>query len=447
MFLVVCLVPLLLVQMLKYEYIYQAGVSKMKIRLFLSLFFIGAIFSWGWANDALDKQFHRYLLNHPQFEKVKQFIEAGADIEVADSYGFGYQQKKGATPLIRMAEVNDLAAVRYLLNKGANVNAQDERGRSALMLAAGNKNLEMCELLVAKGADVNLKGGEGVSALSFAFHAQEVPVIEFLLSKGASWNTNWYVSDDLIFTLLEMPNAAYWVKLGLQHGANPNGRNEVWGSPLSRAFGLKRLDLAKILVDAGANVNEKGFKGDPTISLAGFYFMVNPQWTIFLLNHGADPDGNTGNGYLLEAALRYPYWEMVDLLVQKGADVNLSSSADGITPLMLAVRPPYECARVEHNVKLLVEAGANVNAQNSEEHTALYELFNQTPACLSAATYLLEHGAQINVIGKDGYSLLDHVEYFNEAYSSPEDVEFLKKHGAKHTWRGRWWRLKHYFKH
>ena len=47
----------------------------MKIKLLLSLSLMGVIFSWGWANDALDKQFHRYLLNHPQFEKVKQFID------------------------------------------------------------------------------------------------------------------------------------------------------------------------------------------------------------------------------------------------------------------------------------------------------------------------------------------------------------------------------------
>ena len=443
----------------------------MKIRLFLSLFFIGAIFSWGWASDELDKQFHRYLLNHPQFEKVKQFIEAGANIEVANSYGFGYQQKKGFTPLIRMAEVNDLAAVRYLLNKGANVNAQDERGRSALMLAAGNKNLEMCKLLVAKGADVNLKGGEGVSALSFAFHAQEVPVIEFLLSKGASWNTNWYVSDNLIFTLLEMPDPIYWVKRGLQNGVNPNGRNEVWGSPLSAVFRKRQLgtkkqeELAQLLIDAGANVNEKGFGSKTEASLAGIELgLGNVQWTSLLLKNGADPNGKTTNGqYFLEKALTYPYWDMVDLLVQKGANVNLSSSVEGVTPLMLAANPFDKCERVLHNVKLLVDAGAKTQAKDIYGKSVLNKLFawsidvvpgeivrtrpfDHSPSCLAVADYLLEHGAPINDVDNEGYSLLDHVEYFNAKRVSPEDIEFLKKHGAKHTLRGRWWRIKQYFK-
>ena len=432
----------------------------MKFRFILSLILIGTSSLGVWANDELDKQFHRYLLNHPQFEKVKQFIQAGADIEVASSYGFGNQQKKGFTPLIRMAEVNDLAAVRYLLDKGANVNAQDERGRSALMLAAGNKNLGMCKLLIAKGANVNLTGDEGVTALAFAFHAQDVPIIEFLLSKGASWNTRWYTSNNLIFTLLDMPNAMYWVKRGLQHGADPNGRNSVWGSPLSRTFALKRLDLAQVLVDAGANVSEKGFKGNPDISLAGAYFLIEPQYTIFLLNNGADPNSKTDTRYLLEAALDSKNWEMVDLLVKKGADVNLSSSAEGITPLMLAVMPSYSCDRVLHNVKLLVDAGADVQARDINGKSALNRLveqrvklkgalyltkpFAQTPICLSAVAYLLEHGAPINDVDNEGYSLLDYAEYFN-TYQQ-EAVEFLKKHGAKHTLRGRWEKIKQYFR-
>ena len=72
-------------------------------KIFLSLIFIGVSSSWGWADERLNEQFHRYLLNKPQFEKVKQFIEAGAYIEVATSYGFGNQRKKGFTPLIRMS--------------------------------------------------------------------------------------------------------------------------------------------------------------------------------------------------------------------------------------------------------------------------------------------------------------------------------------------------------
>ena len=422
------------------------GVNQMKFKFLLGLLVIGVNFSWGWANDELDKQFHRYLLNNPQLEQIKQFIQAGADIEVANTYGWGDRQAKGFTPLIRMAEANDLASVRYLLDKGANVNAQDERGRSALMLAVWNKNLEMCKLLLARGADINLTGDEGVTALSFAFHAQDVPIIEFLLSKGASWDTRWYTSNNLIFTLLEMPDAIYWVKRGLQHGADPNGRNSIYGSPLSAAFGLQRLDLAQILVDAGANVNEKGFQGDPEITLAGVYFFLKPQYTTFLLNNGADPNGRVAEGYLLEAALRHSKWEMLDLLVQKGANVNLSSSPEGITPLMRAVTPfNNDCERVFRNVTLLGNAGAKVQAQDIDGRTVLHYLFTRSPACLQAADYLLKQGAQINAVDDAGYSLLDYVEYFNAKGVSPEDIEFLKKNGAKHTWPGRWWKIKQFF--
>ena len=49
----------------------------MKLRLFLSLFLIGAISPWGWANDELDKQFHRYLLITPNLKKSNNLLRQG----------------------------------------------------------------------------------------------------------------------------------------------------------------------------------------------------------------------------------------------------------------------------------------------------------------------------------------------------------------------------------
>jgi len=55
--------------------------------------------------------------------------------------------KRGYTPLIFAAEMGDLDIVRFLLDKGANINATDKAGNTASDHARDNINTDVVTLL------------------------------------------------------------------------------------------------------------------------------------------------------------------------------------------------------------------------------------------------------------------------------------------------------------
>lgn len=88
-------------------------------------------------------------------ETVQLLLEKGAQVNAQD--------EKGKTALMRAAFAGDTEAVRLLLEKGAQVNVQDSAGDTALMHAAGN--VPSVELLLKHGADRNIKNAKGWTAL------------------------------------------------------------------------------------------------------------------------------------------------------------------------------------------------------------------------------------------------------------------------------------------
>jgi ankyrin repeat protein len=109
---------------------------------------------------------------------------------------------QGATPLVLAAEVNNLEAVRALLDAGADPRIPTDQGTTALMLAAGGGTdiqrmrlpeerataLETAKLLLERGTDVNAVGQYGWTALHAASYQGLTDVIELLVSKGANIN-------------------------------------------------------------------------------------------------------------------------------------------------------------------------------------------------------------------------------------------------------------------
>lgn len=95
--------------------------------------------------------------------------------------------------LADIGQIGDLAAVRLMLDRGADVKFYDPLGRTALMYAAASDllPLEEVKLLVERGADVNAidrhnKGGDtGMSVLDIAKLHGPTPIVDFLVKSGA----------------------------------------------------------------------------------------------------------------------------------------------------------------------------------------------------------------------------------------------------------------------
>jgi ankyrin repeat protein len=106
---------------------------------------------------------------------------------------------EGATPLMRAAKNGDAAAIRILLDHGADVAMVQKNHTTALMLAAGfgrglgvfakdyateGELLEAVKVLVAHGADVNAVNDSGQTAMHFAAQASDA-IVQFLADHGA----------------------------------------------------------------------------------------------------------------------------------------------------------------------------------------------------------------------------------------------------------------------
>ena len=78
---------------------------------------------------------------------MEDAIKSGADVNVTVE-GLG-------PPIVMTAEVGNYEGVKLLLDRAANVNAEDSEGYTALIVASLSNSVDMVRLLLSKGANVN----------------------------------------------------------------------------------------------------------------------------------------------------------------------------------------------------------------------------------------------------------------------------------------------------
>lgn len=121
--------------------------------------------------------------------KLKAMIQADKDInnviKTLDEYPTEISLVDG-TPLNHAVNRSRNEIVKYLVERGANVNALYDGHYSPLMSAVGNKNIDMVKLLLESGADVNLKDKYGNDALFKAVDTLNLDLIKLLIEADAS---------------------------------------------------------------------------------------------------------------------------------------------------------------------------------------------------------------------------------------------------------------------
>lgn len=112
---------------------------------------------------------------------VRTLVDKGADVNAQMSVLAGSKNEGGVTMLMA-ASVDHVDVVHALLDKGADVNARASDGTTALMLAAASDNREVVQALLARGADVNARRNDGATALT---RAKDPEVKTLLVQAGA----------------------------------------------------------------------------------------------------------------------------------------------------------------------------------------------------------------------------------------------------------------------
>ncbi|HOD75396.1 MAG TPA: ankyrin repeat domain-containing protein [Syntrophorhabdaceae bacterium] len=181
--------------------------------------------------------------------------------------------------LLEASAKGDLAVVRSLLEKGADVNARTDMGETALHLASSE---EVVRVLIEHGADVNATDAEyGMTPL----FNQRIAVARLLVEKGADVNAR---SKKGVTPLMW---AVYWDavdKAGflVEKGADVNARDEHMRTPLHVAANWNKKELADFLLSHRADVNARDASGWTPLHWAAFE--GGPEVAEVLLSRGAD---------------------------------------------------------------------------------------------------------------------------------------------------------------
>jgi len=329
---------------------------------------------------------------------LETLLKAGADVESPNA--------DGQTALMVVARSGRVDAARLLLTYGAQVNAVERwRGQTALMWAAAQKQPAMVAELVKAGADVNARStinnwerqvtaepraiyrpAGGLTPLLYAAREGCVECARMLVDAGAEINL---ADPEKISPLLMAVMNGQWdtAQYLIKKGANPN-QFDFWGrAPLYAAVDLNTiprggrpdwpsldettsLQVVELLLAAGANPNAQ--------------LKLSPPFRNIGNDRGLDGMLTTGATPLLRAAKALDAPAIAALLA-KGADISLANSR-GMTPIMAAAGLGSVDAdtrgfylsddtqqRSIESLKLLIQAGGDVNSKDSRGLTPLHE--------------------------------------------------------------------------
>ena len=270
------------------------------------------------------------------------------------------QRSKGLFAAIRTGNTPTVAA---MLGDATLVGITDTHGSTPLLHAVLLADVAMVRLLIERGADVNAANHDGITALMWA--AGDVDKVHMLLEKGAKTDARSALGRTPLLIAATYAGNANVVRLLIKHGSSVTDQDVFQETALTSASKRGDAELVEVLIEAGADPQAGG---RPPLDWAAEE--GNVETIACLLKHGAGNNRDHLNGALVSATMRGPI-EAVRLLLEHGADPNASPRIGPfghLTPLMGAA---YSATTGADAAKLLLQKGADAKAKTSSGATAL----------------------------------------------------------------------------
>jgi uncharacterized protein len=398
---------------------------------------------------------------------IEKLLQAGADPNAT--------VREAETPLMLVARTGNTYALKLLLSQKVDVNARETwNGQTALMWAVAEGHAAATRLLIDHAADIHARSNSGFTALLFAARQGKSDIVQMLLNAGANVNelrpdgaTPLLLAvinghEDLVDLLLDKgadPNIEGGLTAHARVGerakplkvefdpdrdyANPSGNNDqnarqkgpainLWGTPLHAAVSIAnplqssvhwvvrvdKLRVVKSLLEHGANVNAKMRSDEPYFAGVRYHAPLTGATPFLLASRAGDV-------------------ALMRLLLTHGADPKLVTR-NKTTALMLAAGLATTAegqdlapqSRFVEAVKLLLDLGADVNAANDLNETALHGAAYR--GLNDIVQLLVDKGATLNAKDKQGRTPLNIAEgvVIVGTYSNPHTAALLRRLGA-----------------
>ena len=297
---------------------------------------------------------------------VRKICAVGASVAVLPALAATHVRDNAAqnAELFSAIHDGDRGRMAAVLDAGASANAISGDGAPALLDAAVYDDAGAVRLLLSRGANPNAKAKDGATALVLA--AGDLAKVKALVEKGADVNSKSTLGRTPLLVAVAQRDSFALAKYLIEHGADLNGRDDS-GDFLTRGSGSTALMLAtragdnrtvELLIAKGVDVNAAMTTGATALTEA-----------ITVRNVGA-----------------------VRMLIEHGAKVNSAFGPIRLTPLIWASF--QECPEM---VRMLIRAGADVNAKDALGSTALVWASMSERDDAETVAALLEAGAALNV--------------------------------------------------
>ncbi len=167
------------------------------IPIFLVIFLIALITGFCFAENIHDiiLNIDRHEKNDLENHKLNQLLKK--DPSLVNQYN-----KEGYTPLHMASRCNNLNVVKFLVSKGAGLEAKDQEGMTPLHYAAMYHRYNNARFLIEKGAKINARDNNGFTPIQKLMYFTRVPFyqaskpggeyvkfFEYMIAKGADVNT------------------------------------------------------------------------------------------------------------------------------------------------------------------------------------------------------------------------------------------------------------------
>ncbi|KAF5306570.1 hypothetical protein FQR65_LT07297 [Abscondita terminalis] len=379
------------------------------------------------ANINFENALHLALKNE-KFFVARFLIEEGADVNLTNA--------SGMTALHYACKFGKINLVKKILPSIIDLNLQNKKGETALQLSFKNLNFDVARLLIDAGANVNV-GNNGLlhvcKITKFDFEKKVEPALESLKTQRTHGGTTIYSTPmneeseitrflieagaevNLINRFDETPFLFAWKLTTLELVAKMqptiadiNAQNADGETALVLSFKNQNFDVARFLIEAGADVNATNTFPFHFLCKFGKLELVKRIRSMVNDINLQNADGETA----LHFSLKNENFDVASFLIDEGADVNLCNGVD-MTPFL-------EVCKIGHYeiVKKIRPKMTQINFQKRDGETALHLSLKHQKR--DVATFLIDEGADVNLSNNFGETSLFYACRFG-------DIELVKK--------------------